>query len=185
VRRALTKKPFFAKLDAAYSAAYGNDIEQAAEDLDCLISLVRCFRMLYSDEFSPQRLRNLIASQAELPAKIAAECRAIAEKLNPELKQRMYSLATDIESRGRFALMSVEVGPAISFNLDANIGRRGGAAKSDGAWRALFIRETAQRLPKEVENNQPYAIIASLLTWAGIPSVTAPLVRSTLARGRT
>jgi hypothetical protein len=184
-RRALTKEDFFANLTAAYSAAYGTEIKQAAEDLDHLISFVRCFHMLLSDNFSPQQLRELVKEQNESPAKIAAECRAIAEKLNPEFNGHLCSLATEIEARGTFALASVEIGAGVTFNLANNIGRRGGAAKVTGAWRALFIRETAQRLPKTIEKHRPYATIAALLTWAKIPNVTPQLVRSTLAKGHT
>jgi hypothetical protein len=168
-------------LAAAYADAYGEEVGAAADDMMTLIVNVSTFKSLYAEDFSPQRLREIDSEQAAAPALIAEQLRTLGAALQPDFRNRLEALALDIEREGRFSLVNIEIG-AMGLNLEKNIGRRGGASNPGGAWRALFIRETAQLLPKTVEKHSPYPIITALLTWAGIPGVYDQLVKSTLEK---
>lgn len=182
--RTLFQNPHFQRVLAAYSAAYGQNRTEAVDDLMAVIAKVSCFKMLYSKDFSPKELWEADAQQAVAPAQIMEQLRKLGQTLNPALKASAEQLARDVEAQGRFSLKNVEIG-AIGLDLENNIGRRGGASDPEGAWRALFIRETAHMLPRPIEKFAPYATIAGILVWAGIPKVTPNLVRATLRKGRT
>ena len=65
-----------------------------------------------------------------------------------------------------------------------NVGKRGGASNSDGALRAMAVREIAHHIPKSMFKSNGYAVIASLAGFIGV-DVTRQYVSSLMKMRQT
>lgn len=189
-RRELLKSETFRRVAQGCVAAGDHD----TLGLVALVTWLAAIHSLPDWEPDPQAWVARLREQEQLRAQYARQLREIASALRPEYAEQLKTVADEIESDD-LAILTLPGGSSLAhcahdvfahFTVDIeNLGTRGSASNSGGAWRGWLVRELRAKLPHFAHTPNPYATMAELLTWAGIGSITPMLVRSILARGRT
>ncbi len=148
-----------------------------------IVTWLAVLPQIANGDMTPQALAALAREQECARLDHVRTLREIAQTVTSKYRERLNGLADEIET-DVLALSSTEIGIWMMGDPQ-NIGTRGGASDSAGAWRGWIIRELRARLQYFDRTPEPYATMTALLKWAGIEGVTSVLVRSVLARGRT
>lgn len=179
--RTLVNSPEFRQLAAGYLRAH---VVNPASELLLLMSWLAVLKHLTHRHGGPQVFAQGVQEQERKRVEILSALRSAADWLSDSYATKLKALADEIENSA-LAIRGYDIDTHI-VSIE-NFGRRGDAATlQDGAWRGWFIRELRDHLPA-LEHFRPneYAMMACLLTWAGINQVTPILVRSILKGGHT
>lgn len=178
-RRVLLTSESFRSLAQGFVAA--GDPDELA--LARIVAWLAVLPQIANGNVTPKGLAALARKQELMRCEHVRTLRAIAAGVTSKYRGPLNELADEIEA-DILALESTEIGIWMMGDPQ-NIGTRGGASDSVGAWRGWIIRELRARLQYFDCTPTPFATMAHLLKWAGIEGVTPTLVRSVLARGRT